>query len=1722
MKKSLISFVLLLSGVLFATAQDFKLYYANNVTDVNDFNNITEDDSGLNWRLVGDTDVDGNQAEVFQVQQMLASTDMKGLEQQQQFWTMRDHTLLCFRVEDDDPQLSDVYEVVVEEPVSGQKHSLTVTNFFFVNVPLLRAPRTEFTITVSRVADPTQRIRFKYNVYDWDNADVYIFQLDRKRQLTGKTYSMQYITGYMDEDGYLQTDTVALQLKAKSFQSFYVPDGHDLFDVILEGDENKLRINKNRLHSGIDLENRFTTLRVTSDFVLDRHQDREFINFNWLGSGLFEKYDTLFLSLWNQRSQPVTSATIHVEQVDDKENPTHSTQVRYLGYDRNSGYHKVLTMGKPAYIEILAKGYYPTVYKYAGAADEETGFVSEDRCSADLTLRSGRWNDEDMVVSSHRFLNLHDERQVVVRNKVSHRLCTIEEMELTGRTAVDTITYIEDGGHSFPKLLDNKTIDRFAQMEITFSRPKDGQSPSSRLTCTVMGSEQVREAKEEETIVVSANDFTSFSRDYYFVRYNLLNAILKGEVARLTLTAGDLSLDEFPLLCSSDFNREQAQDMANEFAETNATGAPPSSSSSARDLHMKTSRWWNHPSLVQRRGEDPWAGDSSMADDGASAFADAGLDISFPFTLKFNIRPVQIYTGITIDVFKQMLALKTTLSILNSDDGGSDKDELREELRKEEESEYYKVNDKVALGAGGEDHDLNRWVYDDLDDIFDINSNLIGGGLYGGGTITLQTPLKNWKKFQLTEASGNFGLGWAWKWDIFNSNAKLRALKDVLDKVEDYLGFSFEAGVEASLQLDLGIHSYDEDFTSSMNSSNMGAFFEAYLKVKGGVSLGVGMPERSYNKLKSVMNFDVGLRAGAKIGGGFKAEWPFSSKIDNCYGFNVMGMFAGEAYASLKLFCLHISGRAGFSIEGNKLFPNNNDHNPYHDDFPYWMNNANVRSFANAYRRLPAPEPSEFGRLLVNDLAMDANPHFLGSNTIVYNDFGQAADYNDDRVTTLNLDTNEKETISEPGLAASHHMRSKRGEYEVVVYEQVNKLFDNEAVTDDNALSTSMDAMGKSRILASLRKGDEPWKTTTITNDTDNDGFTDLSPVVTIQDNGHAACVFQRGKFSLAPSPSDNLESQDNPEAQADWEDLDNYNFTGQLMLSTYDGNEWSQPTLVFSADQGYDISKYDLLMRGDTVLVAALISKEGMERAVLRYASKTVGSSEVNYHDDALHADDFFMLRVGKNAVIAMTYERTDSIRDIFVKTLDMDGTNDGRMGSDLGLDFCNPSNVKIVCDRSAEKLYDFAVLWTEMNTTRRLEDGTSAIDSMRTVLNASRIHLTYAPQVTAPITLGAEIDSVLVMTDFDGFLDDDSITVVYTLTNPETGAGLIMRSGKVFTNSFDYEVDYTSTALTSSSELPVNVYIRNTGTSAIEQVVAIINGLTFVIPNSYVAPRRTQDFTVMYPIDDSFDGYIRSQVEVVYNNVFKSRVSRSRMARSNVRQRSADTYDRVSTGEVNCIVRGHSIKDGTNTFLLELTDHGSMRSDMGVCVGIYAHPNGTEPLSSECEVVVPASNFHQVADTRKAFVTVSINGISEPVKAFVNARLVEMADENVASSRRARFKVRGASKKLLWTGVTTFRRRGILGNASMVNLFPTDVPTDIRRPAIEEAHLGHLVTLDMQQDGVMLRGLKKGETVRIFQADGRTVFRKEATSSTLFVPLHQHSAYVLSTGEEVFKFQY
>ena len=58
-------------------------------------------------------------------------------------------------------------------------------------------------------------------------------------------------------------------------------------------------------------------------------------------------------------------------------------------------------------------------------------------------------------------------------------------------------------------------------------------------------------------------------------------------------------------------------------------------------------------------------------------------------------------------------------------------------------------------------------------------------------------------------------------------------------------------------------------------------------------------------------------------------------------------------------------------------------------------------------------------------------------------------------------------------MAASQHMRSKRGFPEVVVYQQLTKQVASNEVTDDNAVSKNNEMLSHTRIMANIRQKDE-------------------------------------------------------------------------------------------------------------------------------------------------------------------------------------------------------------------------------------------------------------------------------------------------------------------------------------------------------------------------------------------------------------------------------------------------------------------------------------------------------------------------------------------------------------------------------------------------------------------------------------------------------------------------
>lgn len=1619
--------------------QSFKLYFSNNVSDVANFGQIESDLSGLTWREVKNGDIAGNQVEVDAVKSMFASPEKKGLTQQKQFWTMRDHSLLCFRL-NDGKGTSGSYEVSVDDGVGGHQ-SVSVSRYFYVNVPRQEEP---VKIKVWSTNNEKDSISFRYFIYDWDDDNLYTFQLDSKRQLLGETYSLEYVVSYTDAGGERQVETKTLELQGKTFQSFYVHKDQTLQDVFLKNGDRKLRLNKARLHTGVTLDPDFGTTRLSAGFHLDKHENRELVNFNWIGTGLYERYDTLYVSLFNNRGKNVSKATINVESVDKDGHRSYDPLVRYDGYDRRTKTHRVVTNGKPAYLEILASGCIPAFYRYLGATDPITGIVDESRCAANIILQAGNGNNDGITLSSQHLMTLNDTKTVAIINGEDHSVCDIHDFDISLIPQADTLCFMDDAGNDWPKVLNGQKIERYARMELVYSTPRSSQQPQAYLHINNSDNGSRLATISPTSLTVFGTEFPAFTRTYFISSYDLTTHFPENICCRLGIDDGKQVFSPFPFLTRVHIDREATKKAAEEKVNNDFGGDKDESA---------------------MRG-----------------FSDSGVLFNMPLSAKLKFSPLSLKTSVVVNSVKQLLTISVKADYNRGEKDGEGKPEgesekvteMRKEAREYCNSIYEKDSKGRSYSAVDDSPSLDDWMAEEIDDVFDFSPQRIGVGWFGGGKIAFEIPLsKNTKEyFHLKNLSGTIGYGIGLTVPNLLDKYITGSIADILKKIEV---FGIGATFEASMQLDFGLKTFNTKMPIS--TKNFGYFATASARIKLGAWAEVCTPANP------VLFINAGLRCGGKLAGAAGVAACLSDPLPSggVYGMAIAGI---SAFADVRSYFFQWAGRAGVAIGKQWYYPNN-DHNPLHPDFPYWLKDVRASTVGQSYRRLPKLSATDLGTPIIEDVASNTNPHFLDEHHIVFNDLRQPNDYNDDRISIYDTESGQSADLNDNHLTATtNHNRSKRGRHEIVVYEQLDTIVDANKLQPEHAMTQSNELATHNSIMANIREEGSSWQQTVIM--PSGNGFINTKPMVTIQEDGKAACVWQRGKLYT-------INEEISPDS------LYNTAMDGSLVLSIYDGSQWSDPIGLFSIDEDQVMSQYDLVMRNDTVLIGSCMTVHPLDTIsshnTFNYASVDLATKTPVFNEDDFEPIQIFLNRVGHHTVAAMLYEKNDSTRDIFVKTLNMDGTDSGVAGSDVGANFCSPQRVKIICDRTAENLDDFAVLWTEMNNTVRGEDGKGKItDEVHTMLNASRVSLQPIPCITAPITLGSDRDS-LVLGDFDGFLNDSHIKVVYSLADLSSGGAVIMQNEKYFSNSFDYDIAYTRQALLGGTTLPVNVTVRNTGTSAIHSVKAIINDHTFDIENSYVAPLRQQTFVVEYPITDGFDGYLSSQVEVTYDNVFKV----SRHPRRNIsllRQQQAKEPTHVDMEDIECRLIGHTVENGVNSFLVELIDHSSrgLKSHNQVQVGIYPHPGITEPVNDQAETVVTSDDFFDFGGVRKAFATVDVPGILESANAYLNIHIVN--NEHEVSNLRDN------------------------ENTHYVTLLPAETVTEIEQ--LRQQEQSHVLHVERQENGLYVSGLKLGDTLRVFSAEGILVYRATVMGTSMFVPLSGHGVYLLGTNEEIMKYRY
>ena len=1745
MKKVSLLFLLLVSLTMQAQL-DCELYFANNVGQVQRVSKITENDTELNWKLVSDGAYADNKHDVEEVQEMFKSKRQKTRDDQRLFWKMRDDNLLCFRINDGKGKYGE-YEAKVMTADKKHKKEMIVTGYFFVNTD---HETDTLLITLNKKgcrAIPADTLHFKYYVYDWGNDRLALFKLDSRRQNTGLTYQLEYKMQNLERQKF---SIGYRELSGKSFQSILVPNDSILTDVFLVSNGQRLRLKDDRLRKGANLSARLETLWMNTNFTLDKHVNRELTIFNMLGTGLFEKYDTLKLTVmgkngpveptsFNEKTQLAGGFDFKIAEVDaDGKYVNSGVQMAYVGYDKNNKKHKILTYGKPCYIEVYAPGCLPGLYKYAGAVDPKTNELNENRVTGTIYLTEGTTSASEPAISTQTIYVLKTTDEEKLDGDTKYPVYAIASEDMGIKPSSGTYMFIANGGDEGKKWLKEKGqyVTDYAEVSVAYSVPKNVNNGNvATLVLEEKGSnETTKELDKISLDVINGNDYPSFLRSWYTQRWNL--ATLKSG------TSGDYVMKEKveykPRLTISGRRFNQMRYIRRQ--KLTLAQMKKEAEEKAKDYAFNKSKI------------DPqYNGFQGFSLLGQFAKLDLRAD-KFP-GLEFWVAP-------TFEPLRGILEFDVNASIglrHKEKEGKKTGGQLmRENLKEQDRLHRFKwkeIPSKNGWNVGANLSNASKtskvtkdfWVQSELDDIFKVETNKLGFGWafdihFGFGCKLwnfLGSDDNSDQSWYLKGLDGfvSYGGYAAGRCDPFSAS-------EIWNKMPVRLMFYGVA--TGQVQVGLGLKTYNFTKNGDVIHRSQGFFLNGKVEAKAGV--GVELKARFFGNdqtteleenqkhanLCQKTNRALGISGGGRFGGKLQLAGGVVKLFDRerwDKGASFMALFGAELYFDFRIGpVLRWNPRLSKADAFFKAWPDD-DSNPTIPTYPNYPIKHDDNDYWKAPRRAAiVPPVFPLSNLLAEGLTYRATPYFMGENRLVMSRAETAGNPNSEHLKEFALPTAEgaQMTVSEGkdmksnGHFEQNHHAAKEGPVEMVVYEEMTRDFDQAYLEKDHTADEAMEHMRFMQIASSSRNSETgEWQKHVIAYD---ENLQDFKPVTavnviykdeeTVDVSYNAACLWKRGKFVLPDYADEDDTEEQNAEAKTLVENSDLRSFEGDLMLSLFDGTKWSAPESVLKLGKNDIMSDYQVVMSDGDVLAAAIVLPADKDQPELRYFSKKKGQAVMHTYTDVFNPISFSLDMVGTNPTIAILHRVDSANCDIFVKQVDMDG-HYSELGTALTIARYNPQSVKIVVDKEAADAYptDFAVVWQCVDRIIRRDGKDIRTDSTQTMLNCSRMYMLDNITATPYITLGCTADSTQ-MSGYDVFLDGFQVKTLYTLTDVRNGNTYLMKDEVQFSDNFEYSISPSDETMTDEDYMPVALTIRNTGSTPITYIEGWLNEQQFYFNNILINPYSTQTLTVDYLLLDDYNGLMRAHdVTAVFEDKWSiSKATRRRKApiSHSVKSDKTETDYAAGLSDLKCELLSQTINGTENKVYVELTDYDVLNEDETVHLGLYPDHMADVPICSTAEVLLKANDFISMGGERKAWAVLTVDGLTEAQDVELRARVYN--DKVLAALGSEEDDIRDAIvDNLSWQE-----------NQRIITLLPVELDDVTGMPVVTDEQREHRIHVETTPDGIWVSGLEEGDHVRIFDAGARPCYQNRQPGSRLFVPIQEHGVYLLTAGKDVVKF--
>ena len=1772
-RRKLFSQMILLLTAMTAQAQiDFKLYFANNIGELESVAKLKGSNSGLKWKEVTDGMTVGNRTAMVEVKTMFKSSRQKTRQDQETFWKMRDNNMLCFRI--NEGKNNSQYEVRVKSTFDGEGClKRNVSNYFFINTD---NHDDSLFINVVRVGT-RDTLHLRYDIFDWGNDRTLVFKLDSRRQKTGLTYQLEYVLKSLDGQ---KKRIHTRSLQGNTFQSIYIPEDSTLGPVYFVSNDKKIELKERSTLRGVNLSSKLNTLYLSPNFRLDKHKNRELTIFNMLGSGLFEQFDTLYVEVLGDDGQPIECTidenrglakgfAFNIAEVDQNgKYVANGPEMKYVGYNKTMKKHKLLTYGSPCYIEVIAPGYYPLLYKSPGAFNRETKVLAKKYTEASVKPIKGTTTADKPAISNFQLYVLEKvSDDIITRDGIDYREFKIDKKDMKAKPASGFYMFAEDGCYQVnEKLVNNQPLvgGKYADIAISYSIAKEKTGTDTQATLKMEEGGSAVTLATKATDIIDGRDYKPLTRSWYEIRWELLGKLAKKDVnykPRLRISNEDYN--QLPFLKRIEVDERKKREDAKKEAEA---------------YIFNNKRFGAIESNIVRDNSGSKGGtinDGCLSILGQFLKLDMRAD-KFPglyFAITPNLDPFR--EVFDIDILFSWASRKNKVTTGVNEQGQPIEEDThgkisRENLKNRTRQQRYRVWDmgksEEQGGAGANGGltvannsksymlDKDHWIQSQLDDIFKVEQHRLGWGFSIDGHVNF-----GWKWGDKNQSGTTFSLNAAEVKGAFGYYIQRTDTFKAPKWFPVNLRFGWHANLTGEISLAAGVRTYNFMNNDVITRRQMGFFFDAIGvgKVGVGASLNTSFKDANNPGAENEEEYfsgkrgawatrlfyaAVGARGGAKIQGQFGAVgyWGDEKKGErNGWDWGVSAIFvaAAEAYLDLQIGpILRFNPRFAGKFSGFLAYPDDSS-NPAIPLYPNYHGKNFAPSLTSMHRdlrllaamRAAGSDTPDFplSTCVMDGLNSLATPYFVNDNRFITVNNGAGNTSEDNQLTEYTLPTTDGkiEKSSGKAVAASNFMQQKHsldraGENEVMVYEEMTRKVNPDVATYDEEL----DQGRYIKIVSAMRGSNEDaWLKYDVAYD---ENVHDSKPVVAINVvsdenddrssigvSGDAACVWKRGQYVLPPYQEDDATAEENEKYRQQAIDSKLRAFEGDIVLSTFDGEQWSTPQSILKLGKNDQLSDYKVLMRNDSVLAAVMLLPEGKDSMELRYYCKPSGEGIRYVGTDVLDPLAFSMDIIGGQPPIAIL-NRVDSVNnDIYVKHIDLMGRYTG-YGTDLSISRFNPKSVRILVDRDNARPDDFAVLW-ECDDRAIYRDGKGTVtDSTQTMLNCSRIYMRDNMAVTPYITLGCTADSTRLV-GYDAYLDGTMVKVLYALNDLRNGKTYLMKDGISFYDDFKYTVSYSRDAMINSDILPINVHIYNTGSTPITAVEGYVNDQWFSFDEHddiFIDPYSELTLTVEYLVEDGFDGLLKAHdVIATFEDYYQVQKVSRRGAPARRSMKSEDELVQYATGvsDIEVKLLSQSIKGTKNTVYLELTDHDGLNDNETVHVGLYPSAIDDVPITSSAEVLLKASDFSLIGEDRKAHVELTVDGLEEEQQVEVRARVYN--DRILESLKDDEDASEAIVNNLSW-----------YDNRQVVTLLPTELDNVTLLPVVKKDATQRKVRVEQVEQGVWISGLEDGDFVRIFDAAGLALYQQSRPTSRLFVPIDQHGVYLLSTGQEIVKFSF